>query len=65
VLACSGFGGNPAMVKQHLPEIADALYFGHTGNQGDAGALGPGARRRDAHMSAYQGHGSVAVPQTC
>ena len=24
------------MVKQHLPEIADALYFGHAGNQGDA-----------------------------
>ena len=62
VLACSGFGGNKAMVKQHLPEIADALYFGHAGNQGDAirwaSALGAAVK----HMRAYQGHGSVATP---
>jgi succinate dehydrogenase/fumarate reductase flavoprotein subunit len=62
VLACSGFGGNAAMVREHLPEIADALYFGHAGNQGDAvrwgGALGAAVR----DMSAYQGHGSVATP---
>src|SRR5262249_18293661 len=36
VLACSGFGGNAAMVREHIPEIANALYFGHAGNQGDA-----------------------------
>ena len=62
VLACSGFGGNAAMVREHLPEIADALYFGHVGNQGDAVAWGRalGAAVRD--MTAYQGHGSVATP---
>jgi fumarate reductase flavoprotein subunit len=62
VLACSGFGGNPAMVRHHIPEIADALYFGHVGNQGDAVAWGTalGAAVRD--MTAYQGHGSVATP---
>jgi fumarate reductase flavoprotein subunit len=62
VLACSGFGGNAAMVRQHIPEIADALYFGHVGNQGDAVAWGTalGAAVRD--MTAYQGHGSVATP---
>jgi fumarate reductase flavoprotein subunit len=62
VLACSGFGGNAAMVRQHIPEIADALYFGHAGNQGDAVAWGTalGAAVRD--MTAYQGHGSVATP---
>ena len=62
VLACSGFGGNKALVEQYLPEIADALYFGHAGNQGDAlrwgVALGAGTR----HLGAYQGHGSVATP---
>jgi len=63
VLACSGFGGNPAMVKEHLPEIADALYFGHAGNQGDAVRWGQALGAATAHMSAYQGHGSVAVPQ--
>jgi fumarate reductase flavoprotein subunit len=62
VLACSGFGGNPAMVKQHLPEIADALYFGHTGNQGDAVRWGAQLGAASAGMTAYQGHGSVATP---
>jgi fumarate reductase flavoprotein subunit len=62
VLACSGFGGNAQMVREYLPEIANALYFGHAGNQGDAVRWGRslGADVRD--MSAYQGHGSVAVP---
>jgi len=62
VLACSGYGGNPAMVRENIPEIADALYFGHVGNQGDAVEWGRalGATVRD--MSAYQGHGSVATP---
>jgi len=62
VLACSGFGGDAAMVREHIPEIADALYFGHVGNRGDAvrwgGALGGAVR----DMGAYQGHGSVATP---
>jgi fumarate reductase flavoprotein subunit len=62
VLACSGFGGNKAMVRQHLPEIADALYFGHTGNQGDAVRWGVELGGATAGMTAYQGHGSVATP---
>ena len=62
VLACSGFGGNRAMVKEHLPEIADALYFGHAGNQGDAVRWGAGLGAAAADMTAYQGHGSVATP---
>ncbi len=62
VLACNGYGGNPALVASHLPELAGALYFGHPGNQGDAllwgTALGGAAR----HLSGHQGHGSVAHP---
>lgn len=62
VLACSGFGGNAAMVRRYIPEIAGALYFGHAGNQGEAIEWGAalGAAVRD--MTAYQGHGSVATP---
>jgi fumarate reductase flavoprotein subunit len=62
VLACSGFGGSPELVRRYIPEMADALYFGHTGNKGDAIAWGEalGAAVRD--MAAYQGHGSVATP---
>ena len=62
VLACSGFGGNPDLVQRYIPEMADALFFGHTGNKGDAVNWGTalGAAVRD--MGAYQGHGSVATP---
>ena len=62
VLACNGFGGAPALVAAHLPEIAGALYFGHAGNEGDALRWGQalGAAVRD--LGAYQGHGNVAHP---
>jgi len=36
VLACNGYGGNPALVAKHIPEIANGLYYGHAGNTGDA-----------------------------
>jgi len=62
VLACSGFGGNRAMVAEHIPEMAQALYFGHAGNQGDAVRWGTGLGAALRHMGAYQGHGSVATP---
>jgi fumarate reductase flavoprotein subunit len=62
VLACSGFGGNAAMVRRFIPEIADALYFGHAGNQGDAVDWGTALGGAVRDMTAYQGHGSVATP---
>jgi len=62
VLACNGFGGNPEMVRKHIPEMVDALYFGHEGNQGDAIVWGQALGGAISHMGAYQGHGSVAVP---
>ena len=62
VLACSGFGGSREMVREHLPEIADALYFGHPGNQGDAVRWGKRLGAAVGGMGAYQGHGSVATP---
>ncbi len=63
ILACSGFGGNKAMVAQFIPEMAGAKYFGHIGNQGDAVRWGQALGAAVKHMGAYQGHGSVAVPQ--
>lgn len=62
VLACNGYGGNKALVAQHIPGLADALYFGHAGNQGDALLWGEalGAAARD--LPGHQGHGSVAHP---
>ncbi len=62
ILACNGYGGNPAMVARHIPEMADATYFGHSGNQGDAVAWGTALGAAAHHLSGYQGHGSVAHP---
>ena len=62
VLACSGFGGNPALVRRHIPEMSEAIYFGHAGNRGDAVLWGERLGAKLAFMSGYQGHGSVAHP---
>ncbi|MEJ8853472.1 FAD-dependent oxidoreductase [Variovorax robiniae] len=63
VLACNGFGGNAEMVRSLLPEMADATFGGHVGNDGSAILWGQalGARTRD--LGGYQGHGSWVTPQ--
>jgi fumarate reductase flavoprotein subunit len=50
------------MVREYIPEMADALYFGHTGNRGDAVRWGAALGATPAQMGSYQGHGSVADP---
>jgi fumarate reductase flavoprotein subunit len=62
MLACSGYGGNAKMLRRYIPEMADALYFGHAGNQGDAVSWGEALGGVALDMGAYQGHGSVATP---
>ena len=63
ILACNGFGGNPERVQQFLPEMAQAMYAGHVGNDGSALAWAEALGAQLADMQAYQGHGSWAVPQ--
>lgn len=62
VLACSGFGGNAELVSRHIPEIAEAQYYGHAGNRGDALLWGEQLGADVKHLGAYQGHGSLAIP---
>jgi len=62
ILACCGFGGDPGMVRDFIPEMGDALFCGHTGNRGDAVHWGRALGAELRNMSAYQGHGSVATP---
>jgi fumarate reductase flavoprotein subunit len=62
ILACNGYGGNSALVRRFIPEMADALYFGHPGNRGDAVIWGEALGAQFAHLGGYQGHGSVATP---
>jgi fumarate reductase flavoprotein subunit len=62
ILACNGFGGNRTLVRRHMPEIADAHWFGHDGNRGEALLWGNALGAASAHLGAYQGHGNVAHP---
>jgi fumarate reductase flavoprotein subunit len=63
LLACNGFGGNATLVAELLPEMRDATFAGHAGNDGSAitwgRALGAGLK----DLGGYQGHGSWVVPQ--
>ena len=63
ILALDGFGGNPEMVRERIgAEVADAHYFGSPNNVGDGMRWGVAAGAATEHLDAYQGHGSVAVP---
>ncbi len=62
ILACNGYGGNRDLVSRYIPSLAQALYFGHPGNQGDALLWGQALGAATRHLSGHQGHGSVAHP---
>lgn len=62
ILACNGFGGNRDRVREHMPEIESALWFGHSGNVGDAISWGEQLGASVKHLGAFQGHGNVAHP---
>ncbi|MCU0758398.1 MAG: FAD-dependent oxidoreductase [Steroidobacteraceae bacterium] len=64
VLASCGFGGNRERVARHIPEMANARYFGHEGNEGDALEWGEALGAALADLSAYQGLGTLADPQS-
>lgn len=62
VLATNGYGANPALIAEHIPEMAEALYFGGHASRGDAIRLGAPLGADVSPLNAYQGHGSVATP---
>jgi fumarate reductase flavoprotein subunit len=63
LLACNGFGGNPQLVGELLPEMREAVFAGHTGNDGSAILWGRELGAGLADLGGYQGHGSWVVPQ--
>ncbi|MGH3320998.1 MAG: FAD-dependent oxidoreductase [Streptosporangiaceae bacterium] len=62
LLATNGFGANPDLVRQHLPEIAGAVYHGSPESRGDALRIGCAVGAHAAFLDAYQGHAALAVP---
>lgn len=63
VLANCGYGGNNALVRKYIPALAEAIYFGHPGNEGEAVLWGEQLGAVLGDMTGHQGHGSVAHPQ--
>jgi fumarate reductase flavoprotein subunit len=63
LLACNGFGGNTQLVRDLLPEMRDAVFAGHAGNDGSAILWGQSLGGALADLGGYQGHGSWVVPQ--
>jgi fumarate reductase flavoprotein subunit len=62
ILACSGFGGNREMVARHMPQIENAVWFGHDGNRGEAVQWAEDLGLQTSQLGAFQGHGNVAYP---
>ncbi|MEQ5837527.1 FAD-dependent oxidoreductase [Marinobacter sp. NFXS9] len=62
LLACNGYGGNPALIERYIPHMKEALYFGHEGNQGEALLWGEALNASMKDLGAFQGHGSLAWP---
>ena len=62
LLATNGFGADAELVRQHIPEIAGAVYYGSEGSTGDALKIGERHGAATAYLDAYQGHAALAMP---
>ncbi|GGM08343.1 FAD-dependent oxidoreductase [Micromonospora yangpuensis] len=64
VLATNGFAADADLVGRHLPEIAGGVYHGGEASRGDALHLAERLGLDTGCLDAYQGHGSLAVPES-
>lgn len=62
LLATNGFGANPKLIEQNIPEIKAAIYHGSEESVGDALNIGTGLGAATAFLDAYQGHAALAMP---
>jgi fumarate reductase flavoprotein subunit len=62
ILATCGFGANRDMVRKFIPEMGEALYHGHEGNEGEGIQWGMELGAATADMTAFQGLGALAEP---
>ena len=60
LLATNGYGADRALVAEHLPEIAAAVYHGSETSRGDALRIGTRLGAASAFLDAYQGHAALA-----
>lgn len=59
LLATNGYGADPDLVREHVPEIAAATYHGSPESTGDALRIGGRLGAATAYLDAYQGHAAL------
>lgn len=62
ILCVNGFGAMPDLVREHCPEIADAMYGGAPGSQGEALRIGNEVGAGFGNMASYQGYATLLYP---
>lgn len=62
ILATNGYGGDKALVAEHIPSMAGAYYHGGEGSKGDAIRIGLSLGAEIGFLDSFQGHGSLAMP---
>jgi fumarate reductase flavoprotein subunit len=60
LLATNGYGSDRELVREYLPEIADAVYHGSEASRGDALRIGGRLGADTAYLDAYQGHAALS-----
>lgn len=60
LLATNGYGADPTLVSELMPDIAAAVYHGSETSRGDALRIGRRLGAATAFLDAYQGHGALA-----
>ncbi|WP_433616563.1 FAD-dependent oxidoreductase [Dactylosporangium sp. CA-139114] len=60
LLATNGYGADRALVAEHLPEIANAVYHGSETSRGDALRIGAALGAQSAFLDSYQGHAALS-----
>lgn len=63
VIASGGFAGNHDMVREYIPEMAEARNNGHEGSRGDGINLGRKLGAALGDMGAFQGYAMLTDPQ--
>lgn len=62
VLATNGYGADEEMLRENIPEISEAIYYGSEHSRGDAVRIGQRLGIAVDYLDAYQGHAGLAMP---
>ncbi|MYZ46560.1 FAD-dependent oxidoreductase [Propylenella binzhouense] len=62
ILCVNGFGQASDLVRRHCPEIAEAMYVGARGSEGEAIRWGEELGARMGNMKSYQAYAAILHP---